>query len=485
MKLATSEEIRLIDKLAVEKFRIPEPELMNRAGTGAAKAILKEFPSLRQVVVVAGPGKNGGDGEVVAKRLVEKGILAHLLKTTDLTPHWKNLVSEADLIVDALFGVGLSRNLQGIEREIILCLNSSRKKVVSLDIPSGLSADTGRVLGEAVRADLTCTIGIPKVGLFIGEGPEFSGKIVTIDLGIPEAVYQKISGHLLHPRDFRSCIEPRRNDTHKGTYGHLLLIGGSVNRLGAPLMAARAALRTGAGLVTVGLPDRCYQKIPKELLEVMYEPLPSNKVGRLSLPALKEIQPLTKDKGVVAIGPGLGVTPDIRKIVEALIKSGSTPLLLDADALNALGKKGEIFRKSHKTIVLTPHPGEMGRLIGKTAAEVQTNRLESARELARGGRVYLVLKGFHTLVVTPEGDYFVNPTGNPGMATAGMGDVLTGMIAALMSQSSHSVLEALLAAVYLHGLAGDRLRTRLGDRGFLATDLIEEIPLAFRELTGC
>lgn len=280
---------------------------------------------------------------------------------------------------------------------------------------------------------------------------------------------------------FKSLLTPRKNESHKGSYGHLLLVGGSPNRLGAPLMAARAALRSGAGLVTLALPERCYQKIPRGLLEVMYEPLPSGRTGRVAASAIQSIPSLLKGKEVVAIGPGLGVTAEVRQLVVEFIRKTTVPLLLDADGLNVL-KDPTVLKKRLKPTILTPHPGEMGRLVNRTTTEVQANRLEIARQFSRETQTILVLKGFQTLVVTPDRQCFLNPTGNPGMATAGMGDVLTGMLGALIAGNPDRILEAILAAVYIHGLAGDRMRNRLGDRGLLASDVIEEIPLAFKEL---
>ncbi|MBI2067372.1 MAG: NAD(P)H-hydrate dehydratase [Deltaproteobacteria bacterium] len=492
MRIATREEILKADQLASTKYKIPESLLIDKAGTGAAEVVLKKFPSLKRVLVVAGKGKNGGDGRIFAKRLKEKSIDCHLLSWFDSQNNWRQLIQDSDLIVDALVGVGLSKPLKGSEKELVETINQSCKKVVALDIPSGLSADQGRACGVSIRADLTCTFGLPKVGLYIGDGPDYAGKVVSVDIGYPSSLLDEVGirGRVISPEDFSSFLRPRRADSHKGSYGHFLLVGGSTNRLGAPLMAARAALRTGAGLVTLALPDRCYQKIPRGLLEVMYEPLPSSPVGRLTVKALKPLVDLMEEMGCVAIGPGLGVTPDIRKIVLEVIKKGNSPVVLDADAINALERVVDELRRVRKPLVLTPHPGEMGRLAGKSSAAVQEDRLGTARDFAKRYGCHLVLKGAGTIVATPEGDYYVNPTGNPGMATAGMGDVLTGMLGALISGVSTgamegALLEAILGSVYLHGLAGDKVRGRLGDRGFLASDVIEEIPLAFRELTGC
>ena len=283
---------------------------------------------------------------------------------------------------------------------------------------------------------------------------------------------------MIRPRDFASLLRPRPRDAHKGTCGHLLIAGGSVNRLGAPLLTARAALRTGAGLVTLALPKNCYAKIPRGLLEVMYEPLAGG--DRFGAAALRPLLRLAAGKDAVAIGPGIGKTTAVRKIVLAIIRL-KIPVVLDADGLNVLeGVKG--WRGSR--LVLTPHPAELSRLLGTTTARIQADRKRHALTAARRFRAIVVLKGYRTIVATPEGRTFVNPTGNPGMATAGMGDLLTGMIGALVAANPDFILRAVLAAVYLHGLAGDRVAKRLGDRGLTASDVIEEIPHAFRQLVG-
>ncbi len=288
------------------------------------------------------------------------------------------------------------------------------------------------------------------------------------------------TARFISPSDFRSILKPRPKESHKGTWGHLLLVGGSINRLGAPLLSAWAALRSGAGLVTLALPDRCYRKIPRGLLEVMYEPLPSTARGGFSRRASAPLKVLLKEKRAVAAGPGLGTTADVRSLVVTLVQHCPLPLVLDADAINLLAGETEILKKRSGPVILTPHPGEMGRLIGRTAAQVQKDRLRIASSFAKTHHVFVVLKGFHTVVATPKGSCFINLTGNPGMATAGMGDVLTGMIGALAA--AYPLEEAILAAVYIHGLAGDRVAKRLGGRGLLASDVIEEIPRVSKDL---
>ncbi len=281
--------------------------------------------------------------------------------------------------------------------------------------------------------------------------------------------------------DIRPFLTPRALDTHKGHYGHVLLVGGSARKPGAILMAGRATLRSGAGLVTVALPKSAFRKLSKNFLELMYEPMPDTRAGTFSAKAIRQILALLPGKVVVALGPGMGVDKDIRSIILIMLNKSTVPVLLDADALNSLVGHVKWLRKAKVPVILTPHPGEMARLLNITTKKLQKSRLQYATQFAQEHGVYLVLKGFRTIVATPSGEIFINATGNPGMATGGMGDVLTGVIAALLAQGI-KLPEAVVTAVYLHGRAGDRVAERLGDRGLLASDVIEEMPLAIKEL---
>jgi NAD(P)H-hydrate epimerase len=482
MYVATAEQMRQADRLAIQKYGIPAPTLMENAGRGAFEILQKKFPDLRdkKVFIIAGKGNNGGDGRVLGRLL--NGV-AKEVQVADVGAWQTGSLQEYDIVVDAIFGTGLSRPVEGPAKEAIEAINRAGKWVMALDIPSGLSADTGKPLGAAVRADLTGTMGLPKLGPILPEAADYVGDLEIIDIGIPKEVYEGMSlkVHWIAEREIRPLFTPRKKDSHKGSYGHLLLIGGSATKPGAILMAGRAALRTGAGLVTVALPDKAFRKFPKNFLELMYEPLPSTPSGTLSRKGLKKLMKIFEGKSAVAAGPGMGVNGDTKAIVTNLLKGSGMSLVLDADALNCVAAIGPGLLNKRPNVIVTPHPGEMARLMGKKTLEIQANRIEVARTFAVNHGVHLVLKGFRTVIANPEGEVFINSTGNPGMATAGMGDVLTGIIGSLIAQGME-LEKAVIAGVYLHGRAGDRVAERLGDRGLLASDVIEEIPTTIKEL---
>ena len=498
MDVVTAEEMRRADQLAIQKYKIPPQSLMENAGKGAFEVLRRRFPDLHQkkIVIVAGKGNNGGDGRVLGRLLngVAKEVLVVDVSSVGAgfpRPGAETApLQDFDIIVDAIFGTGLSRPVEGPVKEIIEAINRSGKWVMALDIPSGLSADTGRPFGTAVRANLTATMGLPKLGLILPESADYVGDLEVVDIGIPEEVYKGMSLkiHWITEQEIRPLFTPRKKDSHKGSYGHLLLIGGSETKPGAILMTGRAALRTGAGLVTVALPDKAFKKFPKNFLELMYEPLPSTSSGTLSRKGWKKLQKIMEGKSVVAAGPGMGVNGDTKTIIANLLKgkggsqtAPTIPIVLDADALNCVAAIGPRLLNKRPNVVVTPHPGEMVRLTGKKILEVQANRLEVARKFAVNNGVHLVLKGFRTVIANPKGEVFINSTGNPGMATGGMGDVLTGIIGSLIAQGME-LEKAIVAGVYLHGKAGDRVAARLGDRGLLASDIIDEIPHTLKEL---
>ncbi len=478
MDLATAQEMREIDRRTIEERGVPSNALMENAGLRVFEALQRYHPDLgsKTIAVVCGKGNNGGDGRVVARLL--RGVAKEVV-AIEVGSDFTDPLRSSDIVIDAVFGIGLSRNVEGEEKKILEAINASKKWVLAVDIPSGLSADTGKPLGIAVKADVTITMGLPKVGLVLPEAAPFVGRLEVAEIGIPPDVVQDfhLKRHWITAVDVRPFFRPRNPSTHKGIYGHALLIGGSEKKPGAILLSGRAALRTGAGLVTVALPDRAFKKFPKKFLELMYEPMPSTKRGTVSRKALNQLLRVFEGKDAIAVGPGLGVDADTKLIVQGLLRKTDMPMILDADALNCL--QPPLKRKS--PTILTPHPGEMARLLDTTTAVVQKNRLETARDFAVKQGVFLVLKGFRTVVASPSGELFVNSTGNAGMATAGMGDVLTGIIASLLAQGME-VLPAVISGVYLHGRAGDRVAERLGDRGLLATDVIEEMPHAIHEI---
>lgn len=509
MKVATAEQMQELDRKAIEAYGIPGILLMENAGRGATETILEVFPDVRgkRVVIIAGKGNNGGDGFVVARHLMHRGVAVKVILLADpkslrgdaetnysifqrmrgeVLPapsskeyqRVKREIEQADLLVDAIFGTGLDAEVRGYYREVIDHLNTQKVPIIAIDIPSGLNANTGRPLGTAIRASLTVTFGLPKVGLLLSPGTEYVGTLKIVDIGFPKRLVEEenFPVHLLEEEQiFNFLSTPRRPDTHKGDYGHLLVIAGSVGKTGAAAMVCEAALRMGAGLVTLVIPKSLNPIMEMKLTEVMTEPMPETPKQTLSLRALNPILKLCENKKAVVIGPGLGTLKETQLLILKLIKAIPLPLVIDADGLNALATQPKLLPLANRSLVLTPHPGEMARLIQSTGREVQENRLEVCRNFSQSTQTFLVLKGFRTLIGTPKGEIYINPTGNPGLATGGTGDVLAGMIGGLISQG-FDILQSLQASVFLHGLAGDLVAREWGEKSLMATDLIKKIP---------
>jgi NAD(P)H-hydrate epimerase len=383
-----------------------------------------------------------------------------------------------DLLIDGIFGTGLDAEVRGYYREAIHHLNSLKIPIVAIDIPSGLDATSGKPLGAAIRASLTITFGLPKVGHLISPGVDYVGELKVLDIGIPRALVkeERILTHLLEEEEIRKWLSSRRSrNTHKGDYGHLFVLAGSVGKTGAAAMACEAALRMGAGLVTLGIPKSLNPIMEVKLTEVMTEPLPETAKQTPSLKAFDLILRLCENKKAVIIGPGLGTVKETQLLILKLINALNLPIIVDADGLTALATAPKTLPLKDRAPILTPHPGEMARLIGSSAKEVQEDRIGISRTFSHSRNVFLVLKGHRTLIATPQKEIYINPTGNPGMATGGTGDVLTGMIGGLICQG-WDIPKSLQTAVYLHGLAGDIVAREKGERALVATDLIEKIP---------
>ena len=395
------------------------------------------------------------------------------------------LLASSDILIDALLGTGLSSVVTGIYREAIDLINSVEKPVIAVDIPSGLQADTGAILGRAIRATLTVTCGLPKLGLYVDAGIDRAGIIRVVDIGIPSAYVDAIESRtLLLTRDsvFQSLPE-RAPSSHKGTFGHAGIIAGSVGKTGAAALAARAALRVGAGLVTVATPSSVNDVLEAKLLEAMTMPLPETKARTLARSGLDRVLAFIQARTAIAIGPGLSTHPETVELVQSLMKHLDRPSVLDADALNAMTGRASLLTECKTPPILTPHPGEMARLeIDATPQTVNADRIGTARRFARERGVFIVLKGARTVVARPDGLVAICPTGNPGMATAGTGDVLTGMIVGLLAQRVPP-WEAACAATYFHGSAGDLAAQHLGQPGMVASDLIAQIPYALQRTT--
>jgi hydroxyethylthiazole kinase-like uncharacterized protein yjeF len=520
MKILTAGQMQRIDRLTTEHYGVPSLILMENAGRSFVEFLVERFSPLEEhrIVILCGRGNNGGDGMVVARLLREKGCRPRVLLLADPkglrgdaainwerlaasgTPEvvedsaaWQRLKSglaDATLVVDALFGTGLTKPVEGFLAEVIRDINAAfpSARVVAVDLPSGVSADTGELIGECVRADASVTFTVPKVAHVFPPACERVGEWVVKAIGTPAEALQsdpELQLNLTSREDLAWLTARRKPDAHKGIFGHVLILAGSIGKTGAAAMAAKAALRAGAGLVTVGTAKSALPIIASLGMEFMTEPLPETEAGTVSLRALEggRLDRLVEGKSVLAVGPGIGTVPETAELVRTVVSKYDAPVVLDADGLSAFAGCVGSLRAGGRTRVLTPHPGEMARLTGQTTAEILARRVETAREFATRHQVTLVLKGFRTLTAAPDGQVWVNPTGNPGMASGGTGDVLTGMIAGLLAQyPTRPVTEVVAAAAYLHGLAGDLAASELGQISLIAGDLLDALPRAFRAL---
>jgi len=512
MKILTSAEMREIDRKTIEEIGIPGAVLMENAGIRIAKAIAERFPCLAEerIVVVAGKGNNGGDGLVAARHLsclgadpkvfllasggelrgdaaLNYAIVKKLgldVAETPTAEAWKKArpeLSRASIIVDAIFGTGLQKAAGGVFAAAIEDINRAPGYKIAVDLPSGLSSDTPNLIGPAVRADWTIALAALKISHVLPPAEEDVGGLEVVGIGIPEALFDdpglKLS--FLEAKDVAPFLKKRKRDTHKGTYGHVLILSGSRGKTGAATLAGRAALRMGAGLVTLGTPAGCLPAIGRRTPELMVEPLPETPVGTLSEEAAGRILDLARGKGGVLIGPGLATHPSTARLLAKILPEFRVPLVIDADGLNIIAENLSLLGRLRAPAVLTPHPGEFARLTGISAREILERRLETASEFAVKHRVVLVLKGYRTLIAGADGRVKINATGNPGMATGGSGDVLSGMIASLIVQEK-DLLGATAAAVYVHGLSGDIGASKIGERPLIAGDLIKYLPAAVR-----
>ena len=514
MRVLSAEEMRQLDKRTIEEAGIAGLVLMENAGRGAAELFHRHFHPLfpGPVLVLAGKGNNGGDGYVIARHLLNRGWQVHTLVLAEresvsgdartnleilqnigariaFAPDDEQLRKHLEVpaplrvAVDALFGTGLSSAVRGHYAFAIDWLNEIEAPVFAVDIPSGLCATSGRILGRSVRAEVTATFAYPKTGQLIFPGAACVGRLESVDIGVPAmlAEQEPIRQRWIDAEEALGYLPPRPATGHKGTFGHLLVIGGSTGKSGAVSMTAEGGMRAGAGLVTVGCPAGINPALEVKLTEVMSAPL-SDVDGALSQHGFEDIMALLEGKDALALGPGLGMHPETSALVRRLVRECRQPLVLDADGLNAVAEHPEVLlEREPGSAVLTPHPGEMARLCNMNISDIENDRVAAARRFAEKYRVVLVLKGARTLVALPEGEVRINSSGNPGMASGGMGDILTGMVGGYLAQGAGTEAAATLA-VYLHGCAGDRLSVQLGEAGMVATDLLREIPAARRHL---
>lgn len=535
MKVVTAAEMRNIDKITIEDVGIPGIVLMETAGSEIVHRIECCYPNAHRIGIFVGKGNNGGDGLVIARQLAHSGYEVYIFLVSpqdrftgdarinldiakNLNLHIqeiltngafsdalgndlsnkRNLLKEkplsritnCELFVDAIFGTGLRGAVRDPISSLINAINNLPIPILSVDLPSGLDADTGKPLGACIQADRTVTIGLPKRGLLVHPGAELSGKLDVVDIGFPQNVIdaQQIKVNWTTKEEITEWVPPRLASSHKGSYGRVLVVAGSTGMTGAAALTSEAALRAGAGLVTLATPKSLNPILEVKLSEVMTLPLPETEEGSIAKSAVSPIlEHAVKNKSVLAIGPGLSQHPETIGLVHQLIEENRKQelglrIVVDADGLNALAQATELISLLGAEAVLTPHLGEMSRLMNLPVPTLEADRIRTTEEFANKYGVTLILKGVPTVISNPNSDIWINSTGNAGMATAGMGDVLTGIIAGLMAQNMSSETAAVLG-VYLHGLAGDIAAERLGMPGLIASDVLESVPQAISSLT--
>ena len=499
--------MRAIDRATSERFGVPSLTLMENAGSAVASHVLAHYPAAHKIVIFCGKGNNGGDGFVAARHLHQEGRTVQVIlladrvdlrgdaaamfeklpispivvhSSEDLNGEQVRLALLADLYIDAILGTGFKPPVSGLYAEAIALLNAGKVPVVAVDIPSGADADAmGPQLGTIARAGSIITFTAPRPAHVFSSLTK--GRICVAGIGSPpEAIVSSLQLNVITARDFGPLIRPRPADSNKGSYGHLLVVGGSRGKAGSVAMAGMAALRSGAGLATVATAESVLPTVAGFHPELMTEPLAESGEGTISAKATERIETLIKGKSVFAIGPGISQFAETSELIRILVIKVSIPMVLDADGLNAFAGRTDELSGKGRLLVITPHPGEMARLVGCSVSDVQKDRLGVARKFAREHDLIVVLKGHRTLVVEPNGEAWVNTTGNPGMSTGGTGDILTGMVAAFIAQNPKDALLAVCAAVHLHGLAGDVMLDSVGEHSMVATDLLRGLPEAFR-----
>lgn len=518
MYLATSAEMKFLDRIAIERFGLPGIVLMENAARAVARAAMAHWsywPQKPTAAVLAGPGQNGGDGWALARIFSTLGfnVLAYLVKSPnkevagdaavnlevarkmglaireisgdgDEMPPWDGV----DLVIDALFGTGLDRAVSGPAAKILeeagaaKALLGDRMRVLAVDLPSGLSGDTGELWGPPLPADLTVTLGAPKIGLYLKQGPELAGTVVVGDIGLTPQMLALAPplGRLSSPEELRPYLRPRPADGHKGTFGHVLLAGGARGKTGALVLACLGAARSGAALVTALHPASLGPIYEAKLTEVMTLELPEDEPGELSAAAGDLILEYGPGRQALALGPGLGLGDGAKQTVRRVVEGLEMPLVLDADALTHLAGRLKVL-KGKPGIILTPHPAEAARLLSVTTAEIQKDRLAAAREIASLSEAVVVLKGRNTIIAGPDGRFYLNPNGGPHLAVGGSGDLLTGLAAGLLAQGLAPFPAAALA-VWVHGRAGDLTRDEMGPLGLTPLDFAQRLPQVWRGL---
>ena len=509
MKIALAKQMREIDQIAIHQYGIPEIVLMENAGVAVAK-IVKNFLvdfSGKKVAIFAGKGNNGGDAFVVARHLHNCGIKVKvyivgnaekicgsskinldILQNMNIDilqvsseRDWDKVkigVAFSDLLIDGLLGTGFNGELSAEMVKIINIMNDSQKLVVAIDVPSGVSIDTGKVLSSAVRANVTVTFGLPKIGLLLYPGASYAGKIEIIDIGLPNELLKNehIKQNMVNDNMVKRLLTKRLADAHKGSCGRVLVIAGSRGMTGAACLVSRAAMRSGAGVVTLAIAESLYEIVDTKLTEVMTYPLPEIEKGVLGESALPILIELARNYDVVEIGSGLGRHPETLKFIQAFVQQVDKQLIIDADAIHACAPVSHILASAKIMPILTPHLGEMSALTKYSVQQIKDNFISIARDFALRLNAIIILKNARTVVAYPDGNVYINTKGNAGMATAGSGDVLAGVVSGIFAQGVLSY-SAAVAGVYLHALAGD-LAAESGMVGLMANDIVEKLPVA-------
>lgn len=516
MRLLTADQMQELDRCAIEDCAVPGLVLMENAGRGAAQIVNDRYSLLRpgSVLVVAGKGNNGGDGYVIARHLENMGwnvqtlVLAsrceitgdaatnlnilesnqhplHYALSNDEIAQFIDQLSDVALVIDAIFGNGLNSAVRGHYRYAIQRINAMVLPVVAVDMPSGCQGTTGEILAESIMADCSISFAFPKLGQVSFPACQFGGELFVVNIGMPHPLQQTVSAqYVLVTDQVAATLLPQRPlGGHKGTFGHVLVVAGSTGKGGAAQMCAAAVLRSGAGLVTLATPDTIQPFIAPAIAEVMTVGLPSE-CGGLTCDCFETIRSLWHGKNVVALGPGLGQTETVKQLVRDIILHVPCPIVIDADALNALEGDFECLKKRlAKHVVVTPHPGEMARMTGLTIDEIQNHRAEVAGQFAKKWDIVVVLKGARTVIAAPDGRVWINSSGNSGMGSGGMGDILTGIIAGWLAQGV-DLFNAVVLGVYLHGKSADQCMTHYGGAGYVATDLLPQLPVVRQTLMG-
>ncbi len=515
MKILTITQMCQVEKECA-KIGLPPSMLMENAGKAVAEEVRKILSTINQqhILILIGPGNNGGDGLVAARHLHDWGAKVSLYLLSQRAPgdpnlrlvqergmtcieaaqdenldKFKELLASANAVIDALFGTGKIRPLHGIFRQALNRVSKAKKRqpglrIIALDLPSGLNADSGAVDPACLYADNTITLGFPKPGLFNSPGAERAGKITVADIGIPPDLAESVTEELITNEWAKSFFPERPLQANKGSFGRVLVVAGSINYIGAAYLACSGAMRVGAGLVTLATATSLQPILASKLTEVTYMPLPESRPGIISLEAAKLIHQQFTNYNVLLLGCGLGQSQSATRFIKSTLLRGKVvlpSLVLDADALNTLAKTPNWWQQLTDDAILTPHPGEMARLTGVSVDEVQSDRVGIAKKVAVEWHKTIVLKGAYTVIAAPDGQSRISSVANPGLASAGTGDVLAGVIAGLRAQGL-SLCDAAALGVYLHGEAGEMVKAKLGDAGMMASDLLPVLPLVIKQL---